>query len=40
MIGNLSDRRAEQIGKVAANIFTASLFALFAYGYLTPVLFG
>ena len=40
MIGNLPDGRADRIGRMAATVFLAGLFVMFAYGYLVPILFG
>jgi hypothetical protein len=41
MHGNTpTDQRAEQIGKVVSTIFIAAMIALFAYGYLVPMLRG
>jgi hypothetical protein len=41
MHGNTpTDERAEQIGKMISTIFVAGMIALFAYGYLVPVLLG
>jgi len=35
-----SDRSADRIGRVASAIFLGLLVALFAYGYLAPLLPG
>jgi hypothetical protein len=35
-----SDRSADRIGRVASAIFLGLLVALFAYGYLAPLLAG
>lgn len=34
-----TDARAERIGRTIANIFIVALFAMFAYGYVGPLLF-
>jgi len=40
MIRNIPDERANRIGQIGSAIFLTGLFAMFAYGYLAPVLIG
>ncbi len=40
MIRNILDERTNRIGQMASAIFLAGLFAMFAYGYLTPIVTG